>query len=201
MSITKVMKDSKLPPIPVDYIVGHAKTLTTPAKRKPYADLILQWAEHEGMKAEGESIVGELNGTVEISADNLPKEILGHYRERGKFAQLINIVRSINDEISGDSLWTWAHVMRVMVDEHIISAKTKINRFDTIICGMIPGKGKDNVRKKGDYEIMRFRDISYRQWSKYSSDTLEGDNRIICDEIVERFKPILIRFDPSQQDG
>lgn len=130
--------NSKLSPIPVDYVVGHAMALNTAAKRKPYTDLILQWAEHEGMEAEGRSIVG---------------------------------------------------------------AQIKVNRFDSIICSMIPGKGKDTVRKKGDYSIMLDRSSSYRTWSITSLNPIEAYNRSICDEIVKKLKPILLRNDPSQQEA
>ncbi len=201
MSMTNMMTNSKLSPIPVDYVVGHAMALNTAAKRKPYTDLILQWAEHEGMEAEGRSIVGELTGVAEISADNMPREITEYYRESSKAALLINMVRAINDEIDGGALWTWAHVMRVMVDEHIVSAQIKVNRFDSIICSMIPGKGKDTVRKKGDFSIMLDRSLSYRTWSITSLNPIEADNRRICDEIVKKLKPILLRNDPSQQEA
>ena len=186
MSMTNMMTNSKLSPIPVDYVVGHAMALNTAAKRKPYTDLILQWAEHEGMEAEGRSIVGELTGTAEITADNMPREITEYYRESSKAALLINMVRAINDEIEGGALWTWAHVMRVMVDEHIVSAQIK---------------GKDTVRKKGDYSIMLDRSSSYRTWSRTSINPIEAYNRSICDEIVKKLKPILLRNDPSQQEA
>ena len=79
---------------------------------------------------------------------------------------LIQILRKIEDVIQSDAeMWTWAHVMRVMVDENILMAGVSPNRFDTIVCSLIPGKGKDTVRKNGDYSIMRDRSKTYRELS------------------------------------
>ena len=176
--------------------------LNTPAKRKPYTDLILQWAEHEHMGDEGRSIVSNMTGIAEISPDNMPKEFYSHYKDSTKAAQLIEIIREIDIIISGDSLWSWAHVMRVMIDEKILLDRVSINHFDTIICGMIPGKGKDNVRKNCTrYPEVVAKGVSYHEWSKYSMNTKHATNREICDQICEKFKPILLRSDDTQQEA
>ena len=189
------METSKLPPIPIDYIVGHALTLKTDGKRRPYVDLINQWAEHEDMKDEGQKVISSITGVTLVNADNMPKELYPLYRKGEKAQRLIDIVRDIDREISlCNTMCTWAHVMRVMVDENILMANVSINRFDVIICGMIPGKGRDNVRKNGDYNIMNKRDMTYRTWASLTNiNPTEATNRAICEEIVEKFKPILSR--------
>ena len=53
---------SNLPPIPVDYIVDHALTLTSDSKRRPYVDLINMWAEHEGMGGDVDDVISSITG-------------------------------------------------------------------------------------------------------------------------------------------
>ena len=187
---------SNLPPIPVDYIVDHALTLTSDSKRRPYVDLINMWAEHEGMGGDVDDVISSITGKPAINAKHMPKEFYARYRESEKAARLIEIVRGINKEIAyGDTMWTWPHVMRVMVDENVIMSDISPNRFDAIICSMIPGKGHDTVRKNGNYNIMFDRTDSYRLWSPTSPNPVQATNREICDQIAERFKPILSRYD------
>ena len=38
---------NELPHIPVEYVAGVARTKKTDGQRKPYVDLIKQWAEHK----------------------------------------------------------------------------------------------------------------------------------------------------------
>jgi hypothetical protein len=76
------------------------------------------------------------------------------FRQPDIAEQLIEIVRKIDAVIaSKQENWTWAHVMRVMVDE-LIPYKPTINRFDQLMCSMIPDKGRDTVRKHGEYPFL-----------------------------------------------
>lgn len=49
------------------------------------------------------------------------------------------------------------------------------NRFDQIVCSTIPGNGRDNVRKNGDFTIVQ-RDEPWHQWTTEPSQ-LEGGSR------------------------
>ncbi len=186
---------SSLPPIPIDYVVGHARTLNSSGKRKPYVDLICQWAAHEGMEQAGADAASAITGVQQIGLHNMPREFYQRYRESDRAEQLIAILREISSEISlGGSMWTWAHVMRVMIDESILMANVTTNRFDTIICGLMPEKGRDTVRKNGNYEMVRDRSSSYRSWTTMASmNPTEATNREICNQIAERLKPVIIR--------
>ena len=75
------------------------------------------------------------------------------YRTGKKANMLIRIVRQIDEHIKVDCNWKWAHAMKVMMDAKIIMTNVP-NKFDALICWMIPGKGKDNVRKSGNYCII-----------------------------------------------
>jgi len=185
---------NELPHIPVAYVAGVARTKKTDGQRKPYVDLIKQWAEHESMEEAGLQVVCSITGTQQADADHMPKELYQTFRKGEKAAELIRIIRHIDDVIqSREEMWTWAHVMRVMIDENILMP-VKPNRFDTIICSMIPGKGRDTVRKNGDYLFMSDPDKSYHAWS--SSEYLaprEASNKDICQQIAQCFAPILSR--------
>ena len=185
---------NELPHIPVAYVAGVAKAKKTDGQRKPYVDLIKQWAEHESMEEAGLAAVSAITGTQQADPDHMPKELYQTFRKGEKAQQLIQIIRHIEDVIqSREEMWTWAHVMRVMMDENIL-IPVKPNRFDTIICSMIPGKGRDTVRKNGDYLFMSDPDKSYHAWS--SSEYLaprEASNKDICQQIAQCFAPILSR--------
>jgi hypothetical protein len=193
MTTTTTSAYSELPPIPVDYVVGHAKALNK-SPRQPFVDLIKQWAEHEGMVDAGNEALRQLRGTPVITPSHMPREINSGYRGE-KAAQLIEIMGKISEEVASNPQWNWALVMRVMVDEGILWYKTTTNRFDTIICGMVPGKGHDTVRKNGDYEsIMEDLTSSYHSWTELSHvNPTEANNREVCMQIVELFKPILAK--------
>jgi hypothetical protein len=125
----------------------------------------------------------------------MPKEFYQTYRQGEKAEQLIKLIRKIDTKIlSGEVVWTWPHVMRVMIDEAILMANVTVNRYDTIICSMIPGKGRDTVRKNGDYDIVQDRDDSYRLWVSNSSiNPVQATNREICNQIAEFLEPVLAR--------
>ena len=196
---------TQLQPIPVEFVVGHAQTKNTDGRRKPYIELIRQWAEHEGMEDEGLVAVRRLMNSAQIDAEHMPREFYQMYRSGDKATQLIKIINDINNVIlSGEEMWTWAHVMRVMhmrdsitgvmIDENILMANVSVNRFDALICSMIPGKGRDTVRKNGEYCLVKNRTDSYHTWLSNSMiHPLQATNREICQQIVERFAPILSR--------
>ena len=48
-------KDTQLRPIPVELVVELGLKEHTPAKRRPYRELITTWAEREGMSELGET--------------------------------------------------------------------------------------------------------------------------------------------------
>ena len=185
---------NELPHIPVEYVAGVARTKKTDGQRKPYVDLIKQWAEHESMEEAGIQVVSAITGTQQADADHMPKELYQTFRKGEKAHQLIQIIRHIDDVIqSRDEMWTWAHVMRVMMDENILMPVTP-NRFDTIIWSMIPGKGRDTVRKNGNYEITFKADNSYRTWTSAGNVcATEASNKEICQQIAQCFAPILSR--------
>lgn len=186
---------TQLQPIPVEFVVGHAQTKNTDGQRKPYIELIRQWAEHEGMEEEGLVAVRRLMNSAQIDAEHMPCEFYQLYRNGDKATQLIKIINDINNVIlSGEEMWTWAHVMRVMIDENILMANVSVNRFDALICSMIPGKGRDTVRKNGDYDIVKDRRDSYHTWlSNCAIHPVQATNREICQQIVKRFAPVLGR--------
>ena len=184
-----------LPPIPVDYVVGHARAKESDSQRRPFVELVKSWAEHEGLTAEGEAAILQITGQRQADAGHMPKELYQQYRQGERAEQLIAIIRHLNDVIqSGEEMWTWAHVMRVMVDENILLSQVSINRFDAIVCSMIPGKGRDTVRKHGDYRIMLQRDRSYHTFSSSSHlAPQEASDKEICQQIAQQFAPILNR--------
>jgi hypothetical protein len=58
---------------------------------------------------------------------------------------------------------------------------------------MIPGKGRDNVRKNGDYTII-MREQPWTQWTRQSHlNPQEAQDRIICNMIAMEFQPVLRR--------
>lgn len=181
-----------LPPIPVEYIVGVAQTKDTDAKRRPYVSLIEDWGKERDMEQEASDVLKQLRDNQEIDVKKMPKEFSPKYREKEVAKQLIAIINDINDIISSKSeLWTWAHVMRVMLDEGIL-IKLKVNRFDAIICSMIPGKGRDTVRKSGKYSYLMDQEMPWSMWSSTIEANL-GSEKTICNMIALKFAPILER--------
>ena len=187
---------TQLQPIPVEFVIGHALTKKTEIQRRPYVELIRQWGEHEGMEDEAVAATRRIMGSQLTDANHMPKEFYQQYRQGNKAAMLIEIVQQVNDIIqSGEEMWTWAHVMRVMIDENILLANVTVNRYDAIICSMIPGKGRDTVRKNGNYTLLvGQRGDSYHLWTSNSFvNPVQASNREICFQIAERFAPILSR--------
>ena len=181
-----------LPPIPVEYIVGVAQTKDTDAKRRPYVSLIEDWGKERDMEQEASDVLKQLRDNPEINVKKMPAEFSPKYRKPEVAKQLIAIINDINDIISTKSeLWTWAHVMRVMIDEGIL-IKLKVNRFDAIICSMIPGKGRDTVRKSGKYSYLMAKKMPWSMWSSTIEANLGGE-KTICNMIALKFAPILER--------
>ena len=102
----------------------------------------------------------------------------------------MNIVREIDARIQNDSNWKWALVMKVMLDEGVLMVNIP-NKFDRLICSMVPGKGIDTVRKNGDYSIID-QSRSWRNWiNNPGDDWQEATNRQICEEIYSYLEPLL----------
>ena len=180
--------------IPLGYIVEYAKAQPTQAKRQAFVNLIRFWAENGGDEAAAHRAILEIQGGQVISASSMPREFLPMFRSEIVATKLIAIIRQIDERIaSKEENWDWAHVMRVMIDEGIILTSTTPNKFDQLICAMIPGKGRDNVRKSGDYTIIVRKD-PWTQWTKLSHlNPKEAEDRIICNMIAKAFEPVLKR--------
>lgn len=181
-------------PIPVEYIIGLAQTKSTDAQRRPYIDLIERWGEEQDCPEEARQLLRRLREGQEIDLQKMPREFMARYRQPEVARQLIDIIRKIDEIIaSRQENWTWAHVMRVMVDEGILYNPT-VNCFDKIICSMIPGKGRDTVRKHGDYAFIMSQKDPWTLWPKenYLNPTLAAE-RIICNQIALLFAPVLTR--------
>ena len=183
-------------PIPVEFILGIAQSKATTAQRRPYIELLERWGDEQDCAEEVRQLLKRLREGQEIDPKEMPREFMPHYRQPEIAQQLIEIVRKIDAIISSkQEKWTWAHVMRVMTDE-LILYKPSINRFDSIICSMIPNKGRDNVRKNGNYEYLLSHEDSWSQWptaeTSYINPTLAAE-RIICEQIALLFAPILTR--------
>jgi hypothetical protein len=181
-------------PIPVEYILGIAQTKATQAQRRPYVELIERWGDEQGCVDEARRLLRCLRDGQEIDPQKMPREFMPRFRQPEVASQLIEIVRQIDEVIaSKQENWTWAHVMRVMKDEGILY-NPSINRFDAIICSMVPGKGRDTVRKHGDYEYIMRQESPWTLWpsASYLNPTLAAA-RSICNQIALLFAPLLNR--------
>ena len=188
------MTISKMKPIPVEYVLAVAQTKGTDAKRRPYIELIERWGEEQGQDEEARQLLRRLREGQVLDPKKMPREFMLRFRQPEIAEKLIGIVRKIDDIISSkQENWTWAHVMRVMVDEGILYKPT-VNRFDAIICSMIPGKGRDTVRKHGDYEYIMGQEEPWPAWTSqsYINPTLAAE-RSICNQIALEFAPVLTR--------
>ena len=122
---------------------------------------------------------------------NLPNSVAPKYRTGDKAELLVAIVRKIDEKIQNDTNWKWALVMKVMLDEGLLIVKIP-NKFDRLICSMIPGKGIDTVRKNGDYSILDD-SRSWRNWiSNPHDDWQEAAKREICKEIYGFIEPLVV---------
>ena len=188
------MADNNVQGIPLSYIVEYAKSQPTQAKRQAFVNLIRFWAENGGDEMAAVKAILEIQGGQMISASCMPREFLPMFRSEIIATKLIAIIRKIDVTISTKAEnWDWAHVMRVMIDEGIILTSTTPNKFDQLICAMIPGKGRDNVRKNGDYSILD-RKEPWTQWTKQSHlNPKEAEDRMICNMIAKEFEPVLRR--------
>ena len=182
-------------PIPVEYILRIAQSKATAAQRRPYIELIERWGEETGSPDEAQRLLRRLREGQVLDPSKMPREFMPRFRQPEVAEKLIEIVRKIDAVIaSKQENWTWAHVMRVMCDEGILYKPT-INRFDQLICAMIPDKGRDTVRKNGDYAfIMEEQEDPWTLWPKdfYPNPTLAAE-RSICNQIALEFAPILTR--------
>ena len=180
--------------IPLSYIVEYAKAQSTQARRQAFVNLIRFWADNGGDLEAAVKAILEIQGGQVISASSMPKEFLPYYRSETIAVKLIDIIRKIDERIAAkEDNWDWAHVMRVMIDEGIILTNTTQNKFDQLICAMVPGKGRDNVRKNGDYSILD-RKEPWTQWTKQSHlNPQEAQDRTICNMIAIEFQPVLRR--------
>ena len=188
------MTISKMKPIPVEYVLAVAQTKGTDAKRRPYIELIERWGEEQGQDEEARQLLKRLREGQVLDPKKMPREFMPRFRQPEIAEKLIGIVRKIDDIISSkQENWTWAHVMRVMVDEGILYKPT-VNRFDAIICSMIPGKGRDTVRKHGDYEYIMGQEEPWPAWTSqsYINPTLAAE-RSICNQIALEFTSVLTR--------
>lgn len=181
-------------PIPVEYILGIAQSKATPAQRRPYTELIERWGDKTGRSEEARQLVKCLRDGQVIDPLKMPREFMPRYRQPEVANKLIEIVRQIDAVIaSKQENWTWAHVMRVMVDEGILYKPT-INRFDQLICSMIPDKGRDTVRKHGDYAYLMEQEEPWPSWTTLPYiNPKQAAERIICNQIALQFAPILTR--------
>ena len=188
------MADNTVLGIPLSYIVEFAKSQPTQAKRQAFVNLIRFWAENGGDEMAAVKAILEIQGGQMISASCMPREFLPMFRSEIIATKLIAIIRKIDVTISTKAEnWDWAHVMRVMIDEGIILTSTTPNKFDQLICAMIPGKGRDNVRKNGDYSILGHEE-PWTQWVKQSHlNPQEAQDRMICNMIAKEFEPVLRR--------
>jgi len=182
-----------LTPIPVDFVIEQGLKEHTEAKRRPYRTLITTWAAHEGKAETGEKVASQLNTGKEIERltdlQNLPTSIAPKYRRGEKAEQLVMIIREVDAKVENDENWKWSLVMKVMLDEGLLMTNIP-NKFDRLVCSMIPGKGIDTVRKSGDYSIIEDR-RSWHNWiSNPHDDWKEAANREICEEIYAYFRPL-----------
>jgi hypothetical protein len=181
-------------PIPVEYILRIAQSKATAAQRRPYIELIERWGEETGCADEAHQMLMQLREGQVLDPCKMPREFMPRFRQQEVAEKLIEIVRQIDAVIaSKQENWTWAHVMRVMCDEGILYKPT-INRFDQLICAMIPNKGRDTVRKHGDYEYIMNQEDPWSLWPKESflNPTLAAE-RSICNQIALQFAPVLTR--------
>jgi hypothetical protein len=179
--------------VPLNNIVDYARLQSTQPRRQMFVKLLAYWIDKGGDEdAAREAIIAIQKGQV-LTERSMPREFMPRFRSEILASKLIEIISKIDQKISSrEEKWDWAHVMKVMIDEGIIM-KTTPNKFDQLICGMLPGKGRDNVRKNGDYSIIN-KDMPWTQWTNLSHlNPSEAQDRTICNMIAMEFQPILQR--------
>lgn len=117
-------------PIPVEYILGIAQSKSTVAQRRPYIELIERWGDEMNRADEACQLLKRLRNGQLLDPQKMPRDFMPRFRQPETAEKLIEIVRKLDAVIaSKQENWTWAHVMRVMVDEGILYRPT-YNRFD-----------------------------------------------------------------------
>lgn len=179
--------------VPLNNIVDYARLQSTQARRQMFVKLLAYWMDKGGDEAAAREAIKEIQEGQIVTARSMPSDFMPYYRTEILASQLIAIIKKIDQKISSrEEKWDWAHVMRVMIDEGILM-KTTPNNFDHLICGMLPGKGRDTVRKNGDYDILN-KELPWTQWTKLSHlNPSEAQDRAICNMIAMEFQPILQR--------
>ena len=182
----------KLNPIPVEFVVDFAREFSTAKQREPYVQLINRWGLHEKQATEGLEISGQLKDAPQKKDPNRSLLFMyPEYREGKKLEQLKEALLVIDAKIHGHMVrWTWAYVMRVMLDENILTTNV-VTQFDELVCGLI-SKGKDTVRKNGDYSKLMDRKESYHFWPKdYKIGKELAHDRFFCYEVFNELAAVL----------
>ncbi len=182
----------KLNPIPVEFVVDFAREFSTAKQREPYVQLINRWGLHEKQATEGLEISGQLKDAPQKKDPNRSLLFMyPEYREGKKLEQLKEALLVIDAKIHGHMVrWTWAYVMRVMLDENILTTNV-VTQFDELVCGLI-SKGKDTVRKSGDYIKLLNRKESYHFWPKdYKIGKELAHDRFFCYEVFNELAAVL----------
>ena len=182
----------KLNPIPVEFVVDFAREFSTAKQREPYVQLINRWGLHEKQATEGLEISGQLKDAPQKKDPNRSLLFMyPEYREGKKLEQLKEALLVIDAKIHGHMVrWTWTYVMRVMLDENILTTNV-VTQFDELVCGLI-SKGKDTVRKSGDYIKLLNRKESYHFWPKdYKIGKELAHDRFFCYEVFNELAAVL----------
>ena len=182
----------KLNPIPVEFVVDFAREFSTAKLREPYVQLINRWALHEKQATEGLEISGQLkDGYPMKDSQKMLKYLWPTFRSEEKLNQLKEALLKIDAMIHGHVVaWTWAYVMRVMIDENMLLTKVA-NQFDTLVCWLI-SKGEGTVRKSGDYSQLMSRKESYHFWPKdYKIGKELAHDRFFCYEVFNELAAVL----------
>ena len=184
--------EEKLNPIPVEFVVDYARESPTAKLREPFIQLINRWAMHENQVAKGLEISGQLkDASQKKNSKKLLMYLYPTYRQEAKLKLLKEALLVIDAKIHGHMvMWTWAYVMRVMLDENILTTKV-FSHFDELVCGLI-SKSKDTVRKNGDYNELMSRKESYHFWPKdYKIGKELAHDRFFCYEVFNELAAVL----------
>ncbi len=181
---------AQLNPIPVAFVVDQAQQKAAGARRAPYVELIQKWADHEQQSETGQWYVQSLTGEQSAVPGSMPKGVCQRYRQGEKAEQLISLVRKIDETVvAGLAGWTWAHVMRVMIDDHIIDEDLSVREFERLIRALVPGKKDGSVRRKDQRKFSDLIGTGKPCWQEMPADT----TRDICWRISQRLRPLTYR--------
>ena len=184
--------EEKLNPIPVEFVEDFAREFATAKLRDPYVQLIKRWAVHENHAALGLEIAGQLNDNPQKKNSTRWKMYLyPAYRQGEKLELLKEALLVIDAKIHGRMvMWTWAHVMRVMIDDDVLTTKV-VSHFDELVCSLI-SKNKDTVRKNGNYTDLMSHKESYHFWPKDFKIGKElAHERFYCFEVFNELAAVL----------